>query len=57
MGAFATMAFVFGLMAVLLIGGFLFMWSRDKNRSNSVADDPERFGTDSAPHNGPTNSR
>jgi hypothetical protein len=57
MGPFATMAFVFGLMAVLLIGGFLFMWTRDKNRSNSVADDPERFDTDSAPHNKPTNGR
>ena len=57
MGSFATMAFVFGLMAVLLIGGFLFMWTRDTNRSNAVADDPERFDTDSAPHNKPTNGR
>ena len=57
MGAFATMAFVFGLMAVLLIAGFLFMWSRDKNRSDSEAADPERLHSDPTPHNKPTNGR
>jgi hypothetical protein len=57
MGSFATMAFVFGLMAVLLVGAFLFLWTRDKSRSDTEAADPERFDTDSAPHNKPTNGR
>ena len=57
MGSFATMAFVFGIVAVLLIGGFLFMWTRDKNRSQKVADDTERLRTDTTPHNKPTSGR
>lgn len=57
MGSFATMAFVFGLMAVLLVGGFLFMWTRDKSRSDTEAADPERLNTDPASHNKPTNGR
>jgi hypothetical protein len=55
MGSFATMAFVFGLVAVLLIAGFMFMWTRDKNRSDKVADDSGRLDTDPTPHNRPTN--
>ena len=57
MGSLATMAFVFGIVAVLLIGGFMFMWGRDKNRSNSVADSSERLDTDSTSHTKPTNGR
>ena len=57
MGSFATMAFVFGLIAVLLIGGFIFLWARDKGRSDAVADDSERLDPNPAPHDKPTNGR
>ena len=57
MGSFATMAIVVGVLAVVLIGVFVFLWTRDKSRSDSVADDPARMDTDSAPHNRPTNGR
>ena len=57
MGSFAAMAIVVGVLAVVMIGVFMFMWTRDKNRSNFVADDPARQDTDSAPHNKPTNGR
>ena len=55
MGPFATMAFVFGLIAVLIIGGFIVMWTRDKGRSDSVAGNAERLDTDV--HNRPANGR
>jgi hypothetical protein len=48
------MAIVVGVLAVVMIAVFAFLWSRDKNRSNSVADDPARFDTDTTPHNKPT---
>ncbi|HET6562317.1 MAG TPA: hypothetical protein VFG72_10615 [Marmoricola sp.] len=57
MGSFATMAFVFGIVAVLLIGVFMFLWTRDKGRSNDVADNPERLDTEPTPHDKPTNGR
>jgi hypothetical protein len=57
MGSFAAMAIVVGVLAVVMIGVFMFLWTRDRNRSNSVAGDPERFDTDSAPHNKPANGR
>ena len=57
MGSFAAMAIVVGVLAVVMIAAFAFLWTRDKDRSNSVADDPERLDTDSAPHNKPTNGR
>jgi|tagenome__1003787_1003787.scaffolds.fasta_scaffold19797105_2 hypothetical protein len=37
------------VLAVLIIGGFLFIWSRDKNRSQHVAETHERLNTDSKP--------
>jgi nitrogen fixation-related uncharacterized protein len=55
MGPFATMAILVGVLAVVLIGVFLFLWTRDKSRSDSVAENPERLHTDS--HNRPANGR
>ena len=57
MGSFAAMAIVIVVLAVILIGAFVFLWTRDKNRSQSVADNPERLHTDPAPHNRPANGR
>jgi hypothetical protein len=57
MGSFASMAIVVGVLAVVLIAVFVFLWSRDKNRSDSVADDPARMDTDTTPHNRPANGR
>jgi hypothetical protein len=55
MGPFSAMAILVGVLAVVLIGAFLFLWNRDKSRSDSVADNPERLDTDS--HNRPANGR
>jgi hypothetical protein len=35
------------VLAVLIIGGFVFIWSRDKSRSQHVAETHERLNTDS----------
>jgi hypothetical protein len=34
------------VLAVILVGGFLVVWMRDKNRSNAVAEDSGRFEAD-----------
>ena len=57
MGSFAAMAIVVGVLAVVMIAVFAFLWTRDKNRSNAVADDPARLDADSTPHNKPANGR
>jgi hypothetical protein len=45
------MAVLVGILAVILVGAFLAVWLRDKNRSQEVADDPGRLDTDSTRHN------
>jgi nitrogen fixation-related uncharacterized protein len=57
MGSFAAMGILVGVLAVVMIGVFAFLWTRDKNRSDTEAVDPERFDTGTAPHNKPTNGR
>ncbi len=57
MGSFASMAILVGVLAVIMVGVFVFLWSRDKGRSDSVAEDSARLDTDPAPHNKPTNGR
>jgi uncharacterized membrane protein YqiK len=38
------------VLAVILVGGFLVVWMRDKNRSHAVAEDSGRFDGDPAEH-------
>jgi hypothetical protein len=46
MGSATAMAVLVGILAVILVGAFLIVWMRDKNRSQEVAEDPERLDTD-----------
>ncbi len=39
------MAVLLGIIVVLLVGGFLFAWTGDKNRSDQVSDENERLDT------------
>jgi hypothetical protein len=45
---FTAMVFLLAVLVVALLGGFLFAWKRDKDRSEDVADDSARLDTDSA---------
>jgi len=36
------MAVLIGVLAVIMVAAFLVVWLRDRNRSQDVADDPER---------------
>jgi Na+/glutamate symporter len=47
-----AMAAVLGLFALVLVGTFLALWLRDRNRSEQVQHNPERLRTD--PTHGPT---
>ncbi len=38
------------VLAVILVGGFLVVWLRDKNRSHAVAEDSGRFDADPTQH-------
>jgi hypothetical protein len=38
------------VLAVILVGGFLVVWMRDKNRSQAVAEDSGRFDSDPSEH-------
>lgn len=38
-----AMAVLLGILVPVLLGAFLFLWRRDKERSDKVADDPERL--------------
>ena len=38
------------VLAVILVGGFMTVWMRDKNRSHAVAEDSGRFDSDPSEH-------
>jgi hypothetical protein len=38
------------VLAVILVGGFMAVWMRDKNRSHAVAEDSGRFDADPTHH-------
>ncbi len=57
MNSFAIMAVLIVVVAVILIGVFIALWTRDKSRSDEVADDGTRLDTDQAPHKRPGNGR
>jgi hypothetical protein len=46
MDSVTAMAVLIGILAVVLVGGFIAVWMRDKGRSNEVADDAGRLDTD-----------
>ena len=46
---FAAMVFLLAVLVVALLGGFFFAWKRDQDRSEEVADDPERLHTETDP--------
>ena len=43
MNSALPMAILIGIVALLLIGFFLMLWKKDKDRSHSVSDDSGRF--------------
>jgi hypothetical protein len=45
MSSVMGMAVLLGIIALLLVGGFLFAWKGDKNRSDDVSDETERLDT------------
>jgi hypothetical protein len=47
MDSAGTVAIFLVVLAVLIIGGFMAVWSRDVSRSKKVADNNERLNTDS----------
>ena len=48
------MVVLLAVLVVALLGGFFIAWTRDKKRSEVVADDPERLDTDTtSPHRSP----
>lgn len=51
MGSAAWMAVLIGVLAVILVGAFLAVWMRDRNRSHEVADDQGRFEADPSRRN------
>ncbi|WP_162529687.1 hypothetical protein [Nocardioides caldifontis] len=46
----APMVVLVIVLAVILVGGFLVLWKRDKDRSHEVAEDSGRFNSDPAQH-------
>lgn len=57
MGEAGGMVIWIGIMAVLLIGGFLIFWLRDAKRSEKVADNPERLEQDPGGNDNPVDRR
>ena len=47
MDSAGTVAIFLVVLAVLIIGGFMAVWSRDVSRSKKVADNKQRLNTDS----------
>lgn len=47
MGSATSMAILIGVLALILVGAFLAVWTRDRNRSHEQAGDPGRTDTDS----------
>jgi preprotein translocase subunit YajC len=45
---FTAMVFLLAVLVVAMLGGFFFAWKRDKDRSETVADDSARLDTDTS---------
>lgn len=45
-----AMAVLLVVLAIVLVGGFMTVWKRDKDRSEDVAEDPSRLDTDHPRH-------
>ncbi len=41
-----AMGVVVGILALIMVGAFLVVWLRDRNRSQEVSGDVQRFGAD-----------
>jgi hypothetical protein len=48
MGSATSMAILIGVLALILVGAFLAVWTRDRNRSHEQSGDPARTDTDPA---------
>jgi nitrogen fixation-related uncharacterized protein len=45
-GSFGVMAVMIGILALALLGYFVFMWAKDKGRSDDESSNPARQQTD-----------
>ena len=48
MDSFAVMAVVIGVFALVLLGYFALLWTKDKGRSDEEAGDSARMNTDTS---------